>query len=127
MWTANNTRCLMSVVHTCSSHLSITICKTAEKPKKSSLRLRHFSDPEAGTYHICNQVAILLKRFDENIDPNNGAEVLNLAHLKLNFSRCYFNEFQLPATAQAQCLQHAVALAYLAQFFSFHFGAKSCL
>lgn len=41
------------------------------------------------------------------------------APLKWNISCCYFNELQLPATAQAQCLQHDAAWAYLAHFFLF--------
>lgn len=71
----------------CDSHLRISpqhppvadFCtKAVEKPKVSLFRLHNFSDPEVGTQHLYNYAVILLKSFDEDIDPNNWGEILKL-------------------------------------------------
>lgn len=110
----------MSVVHTCSSQLSITIrlvfVQNSRKLKEIFPQFTSFLRSRS-RHTLCLQLSSNFTGKDWRKCSQKQGKGFEADNLKWNIWCCYFNVLQVLATAQAQCLQHCVALAYLAHFF----------
>lgn len=118
----------MSVVHTCSSQLSITIrlvfVQNSRKLKEIFPQFTSFLRSRS-RHTLCLQLSSNFTGKDWRKCSQKQGKGFEADNLKWNIWCCYFNVLQVLATAQAQCLQHCVALAYLAHFFSFPLWCKT--